>query len=247
MLDKASPIPLYYQLQSAIRQQILSGEFPPGDRLPTLQEMAHQFDVSLTVVRQAVRRLELEGNVRVQQGRGIFASQPSQRYALDLLSPQFYETAAQMGLQLSLTCPVREMIGAAPEISEKLKIGPNSPVIHMIKIRLANQIPTMIAEAYFPHHACPTLVNPDLTSEQINSLLEEEIYHRISRSETWASATIASPEIADRLEISPGEPLIEFEGLSIGPDEKPIQYYLAKVVPYRLRMGVEIKELELHV
>ena len=247
MLDKASPIPLYYQLQSFIRQQILSGRFSPGERLPTLQEWAQQFDVSLTVVRQAMRRLEQEGNVRVQQGRGIFVSQPSQRYALDLLSPQFYETAAQMGLRLSLTCPIREMIGAAPEISEKLKIGPNSPVIHMLKIRLANQVPTMIAEAYFPYDACPALVNPESSAEEINSLLEEEIYHRISHSETWASASIATPEIASHLEISPGEPLIEFEGLSIGPDEKPIQYYLAMVVPYRLRMGVEIKELELHV
>lgn len=247
MLDKASPIPLYYQLQSVIRQQILSGKVSPGERLPTLQEMAQQFDVSLTVVRQAVRRLEQEGNVRVQQGRGIFASQPSQRYALDLLSPQFYETAAQMGLRLSLVCPVREAIQATPEISEKLKIGPDSPVIHMLKIRLANRIPTMIAEAYFPYNACPALVDPVLTPEEINSLLEEEIYHHITHSETWASATTASLEIASHLEISPGDPLLEFEGLSIGPDDNPIQYYLAKVVSYRLRMGIEIKKLELHI
>ena len=61
-----------------IRQAIMSGQYRPGDRLPTEREMAQQFGVSRVTVRDALRALEANGLVRVKVGGqgGPYVSAP---------------------------------------------------------------------------------------------------------------------------------------------------------------------------
>jgi len=245
MLDKASPIPLYYQLQNSIRDYIHSEGITPGDRLPSLNELANNYDVSLAVVRQAVQGLVQEGVVEAHQGRGLFVGSPKHKYSLDLLSPQFFEYAEQMGIELSIVAPVREVLPASEALAKRMEIPVGDPVIHALKIRYANAIPLELADAYFPYSICPDLVLPDLTSKQLSNLLEEKIYHKITKSNTWASAKAADEEEARLLKIEVGDPLLVFEGLSRNAEGKPVQSYIASVVSSRLRMGVNIEQLEL--
>jgi len=58
------------QLEGAIR----SGDFGPGERLPSERELVETFGVSRVSVREAIRSLEALGLVRVYQGRGAFVS-----------------------------------------------------------------------------------------------------------------------------------------------------------------------------
>lgn len=55
-----------------MKQKIQNGEWAPGDRLPTLQQLAAGFSVSVTTVREALRILESQGNVSIEHGRGMY-------------------------------------------------------------------------------------------------------------------------------------------------------------------------------
>jgi len=57
MLDKNSPIPLYYQLKTVIDDRIDSGEWPPDTQVPSERELCEQFDISRITVRQALAEL----------------------------------------------------------------------------------------------------------------------------------------------------------------------------------------------
>src|SRR5262245_4541730 len=59
-----------------IRSVIVEGELAPGDRLPTEAELVKQLQVSRTVLREAIGRLEMLGLVSVQGSRGMFISEP---------------------------------------------------------------------------------------------------------------------------------------------------------------------------
>lgn len=61
---------LYKVVATQIKERIISGELETGDRLPPEQGLAEQFEVSRTVIREAIKSLEREGLVEVQQGRG---------------------------------------------------------------------------------------------------------------------------------------------------------------------------------
>jgi GntR family transcriptional regulator, transcriptional repressor for pyruvate dehydrogenase complex len=65
------------QLTRALRTRIDAGELKPGDKLPSEQELAEQFGVSRTVVREAISSLRASGFVATQQGVGAFVLQRS--------------------------------------------------------------------------------------------------------------------------------------------------------------------------
>mgnify|MGYP001615492569 CR=1 FL=1 len=67
-------IPRYIQLADLFRQRIARGVWPPGHKLPSLEELVKEFDVARVTMRQAVDRLAREGLVSPQQGRGTMVT-----------------------------------------------------------------------------------------------------------------------------------------------------------------------------
>lgn len=61
--DRVRVLPAYKVVSGAIEQRIVSGELAPGTQLPTEQELAEQFGVNRSTVREAIRQLEQEGLV----------------------------------------------------------------------------------------------------------------------------------------------------------------------------------------
>lgn len=71
-LDAGSGVPVYLQLFSQIRRYTSAGRLRPGDRLPTVRELAAQLGVNFNTVARAYRLLDRAGVVSAQQGRGTF-------------------------------------------------------------------------------------------------------------------------------------------------------------------------------
>ena len=63
---------LYEQIVEQIEQSIVKGALKPGDQLPAERELALQFGVSRTAVREAVKALREKGLVEAYSGRGTF-------------------------------------------------------------------------------------------------------------------------------------------------------------------------------
>jgi len=66
--------PKWQQIADHIRSQIESGELGPGDRLPSTAQLRNQYNVSATVVRQAVLVLQTQGIVQGVHGLGVFVA-----------------------------------------------------------------------------------------------------------------------------------------------------------------------------
>ena len=69
-IDKESVIPYYVQLRDALEEQIRNGNWEPGDRLPGENELCQMFNVSRTVVRQALKDMSYAGLIHREKGRG---------------------------------------------------------------------------------------------------------------------------------------------------------------------------------
>jgi DNA-binding FadR family transcriptional regulator len=76
---------LYRGIVEQISNLILLGEVRPGDQLPTESEMARQFGVSRTVVREAVKALAARGLIHAIPGKGTFVAQPAWQEIVDEL------------------------------------------------------------------------------------------------------------------------------------------------------------------
>ncbi len=80
---------LYEHIVRQIEESITRGALKPGDQLPAERELAQQFGVSRTAVREAVRVLNEKGLVEAYSGRGTFVTNGTSqviRQSLDLMS-----------------------------------------------------------------------------------------------------------------------------------------------------------------
>ncbi|MCH9736310.1 MAG: GntR family transcriptional regulator [Actinomycetia bacterium] len=70
-IDRESDVPPFEQIMGVLRHAITSGQFAPGERLPTETRLADHFRVARTTVRRAVRELRSEGLLVPASGRGV--------------------------------------------------------------------------------------------------------------------------------------------------------------------------------
>lgn len=64
--------PAHQRITDDLRARIRSGEYRPGDQLPSQRELAQAWHCSLQPVRAALLRLEIEGLIESRQGVGAF-------------------------------------------------------------------------------------------------------------------------------------------------------------------------------
>ena len=76
-VDRNSPIPIYHQLKVLIQEQIESGVWKPGERIPTEQELCQSYNISRSPVRQALNELAYEGLLIRRPGLGTFVDEPA--------------------------------------------------------------------------------------------------------------------------------------------------------------------------
>src|SRR2546423_920656 len=73
-VDRGAEVPLGTQLAWRLRQLVDGGSLRPGDRLPSVRELAIEAGVNVNTARSVYGRLENEGLVSSEQGRGTFVT-----------------------------------------------------------------------------------------------------------------------------------------------------------------------------
>ena len=75
-INKAVPLPKYYQIGESIKENITDGKYKVGEKLPTCRALSEYFDTTLVTVSNAVKLLESEGYIYKVQGKGMFVMEP---------------------------------------------------------------------------------------------------------------------------------------------------------------------------
>ncbi|MDD7970992.1 FadR/GntR family transcriptional regulator [Roseinatronobacter alkalisoli] len=76
-------------VQEALRRQIQDGQYEPGARLPSEAQLTQDFDVSRTVIREAIAALRADGLVEARQGAGVFVQVPAETTGLPFQNLDF--------------------------------------------------------------------------------------------------------------------------------------------------------------
>ena len=96
-LDYRDARPIYSQIIDGLRDQIKAGILQPGDKLPSVRELATQLTINPNTIQRAYRELEAQGWVASVQGKGCFVCQvpvtPTQK---DTLLDTFDRTVAEL-------------------------------------------------------------------------------------------------------------------------------------------------------
>jgi GntR family transcriptional regulator len=211
-LDKMSYVPLYRQLIEDIIQKIESGEIKPGDRLQSEREMAESLRVSRITARQALDTLEQLGLVYREQGRGTFAAEPRLHHVEGFSS--FSEYVLKRGRRPSSRIIKQELMDPDESLQNTLKLEPGEQVLHLVRLRLADNTPLALQSAYLPHRICLGLENAKLASRSLFDTLREKYMVYPTWTEPEICAAAASDIEAELLELEPGAPVLVVNALT---------------------------------
>jgi GntR family transcriptional regulator len=239
-IDFSSPIPYYLQLIQTLKKKILNGDLKTGDKLPGEFELCETYGVSRTVVRQALRELELEGLVSRKKGKGTFISGPKINESLVQKLTGFFEDMVSRGHIPHTKVLRHDVIPAKAKIADYLQLEP-SDLVHLIeRLRSVEDSPIVLVTTYIPHSLCPTLMNYDLDQDSLYSILEKEFKLEISHGTRSVEAVAATEREAQLLNIPIGSPLILLNSVSYLADGTPLEYYHAVHRGDRSRFVVEL-------
>jgi len=127
------------RLADRLRQRILDGQWEPGHRLPSEQELATEYGVSRPTVRSAVARLVDSGMLRVRHGAGTFVT--SHQHGIRAGLQELRSTSriiAEQGYSCDVAYRSRELRPATAEEAERFGGGEGLPVIAIERCFLAD-------------------------------------------------------------------------------------------------------------
>jgi GntR family transcriptional regulator len=145
-LDRSSFVPLYYQLQEVLKERIESGEWRPGDRLPSEPDLARRFAVSRVVVRQALAILEDDRQIVRVRGSGTFVARPKLDFRAGGLSRQLVLPRSE---ELSLQVLDKRVVTVEGGIQENLRLAAGESALRITTLMSLRRVPLAIGYSFF--------------------------------------------------------------------------------------------------
>jgi GntR family transcriptional regulator len=243
-IDKESPVPYYHQLKEFIRGQIESGNWKSDQKLPSETLFCERFNISRTVVRQAIKELQNEGYLSTVKGKGTFvASAKITSGFVDNLAG-FLEVFQKQGYRVTTRILKQEIIPANPSIADKLHLPVNTPVVYLSRLRELNREPSVYSDNYIPADLCPRLVNENMKDKSLYAYLEEMCGLEIYKGHRYIGVTLANEYEASLLGIAVGSPLIEVDSVTYQRNGRPLECFHSLHRGDRMRFEVNLLKYE---
>jgi GntR family transcriptional regulator len=119
MIDKNSPIPVYYQLKEMIKEKITKGTWQVGQCIASERELTEAYGVSRMTVRQALGELVQEGLLVREKGKGTFVCEPKVKQE-DMMS--FSDIIKKAGRSLITKVLDFEVINTPDELADTFEV-----------------------------------------------------------------------------------------------------------------------------
>ncbi|MDY0288512.1 MAG: GntR family transcriptional regulator [Sphaerochaeta sp.] len=220
MIVKRTGIPLYYQVEAAIRKKIESGVFGLGDKIPSEMELAKEFHVSRITIRKAVENLVQDGLLQKQQGIGTLVTKHLIKDAVNSLE-SFTEKMARQGRKVSSTLLEVCIQYPSEVIAESLNLGPGEQVLKISRIRNVDGLPLALFTTYVPAYL-------GIPSDEDFSGSLFEVYAKYGIEPYYSDrsfrAIVADPTVASILQIMEGRAALQMNYLTFDRQGRAIEY-----------------------
>ncbi len=218
-----SPLPRYFQLKEIMRERIRSGEWKPGELIPSERDLSEKYGISRMTARQAITELVNEGLFYREQGKGTFVSQRKITQQLIHLTG-FTEDIRARGQRPGTKVLSATMHPADEETAEKLRINAGTPIFRLQRLRLADDEPLAIELSQISFKGCEGLLEEDLEHNSLYRLLESKYGIALMEADQELEAGLTGSEEAQLLKISVASPVLFTRRITYSDRNQPIEY-----------------------
>lgn len=215
--------PLYQQIKSLLMRGLQSGEWKPGESIPSEIELAARFGVSQGTVRKAIDELATENLLVRRQGRGTFVAthaEDTTRYRFLRLAPD--DGDAEPLRRRLLEC---RRLRPPPDVEAALGLSSGDSTLRVRRLLLAGERPVVHDDIWLPASLFKGLTAERLSGYRgaMYAFFEAEFGVRMIRAEERIRSVGASREVAPLMGLELGAPLLLVERLSFTYGDRPVE------------------------
>ena len=216
--------PLYRQIKALILQALETGEWRPGQAIPSEQELAARFSVSQGTVRKAIDEMAADNLLVRKQGKGTYVAShndPRALFRFLRLVPVDGELSSPQSIPLDCW-----RAKAGQEASRMLAIEPGAPIIIVRRLLKFASKPVVIDEIYLPGEVFQGLTAETLQgwNGSLYSLFESRFGVRMIRAQERIRAVAADRGASEALKLPEGTPLLSVERVTYTYGDKPVEW-----------------------
>ncbi|WP_235857831.1 GntR family transcriptional regulator [Marimonas lutisalis] len=223
-----------------LRDEMANGTYPGGSHLPGEQRLAEQFGVSRVTVRRALEALDADGLIERRAGsgtvvRGDGATGEAVSVDFTTLIPQLVEMGQSTTARL-----LSFSYGPAPEaVARAMELDGSARVQTAVRVRLVEGRPFSHLTTYVPEEIAASYTEADLATTPLFRLLERSGV-RVAGAHQSVTATLASPDVAEALDISVSSPLLSLKRVVRDAQGRGVEYLSAlyRADLFRLEMAL---------
>jgi GntR family transcriptional regulator len=215
--------PLYQQIKALITQGLESGEWKPGEMIPSEVELAARYKVSQGTVRKAIDELAADNLLVRRQGKGTFVATHNE----DRVQFRFLRLLPEDGdlhphVSRLLEC---RRLRAPAEIARQLDLKPADPVVCIKRLLQFDGETTVFDEIWLPGAVFRGLSAERLADYKgpLYAMFETEFGTRMIRASEKIRAVGADPAVAELLGVAAGSPLLSVERVSYTYGDRPVE------------------------
>lgn len=218
--------PLYQQIKTLILRSLQSGEWRPGEAIPSEIDLAARFKVSQGTVRKAVDELAAENLLVRRQGKGTFVA----THAEEQVQYRFLRLAPDVPAQATQGSAHREFLDcrrlpAPSDVAAALHLGADESVVEVRRVLHFAGQPVVLDDIWLPAHLFKGLTAERLSQYRgpMYGLFETEFGVRMIRAEEKLRAVAADATVAALLHVEVGTPLLSVERLAFTYEDQPVE------------------------
>ena len=208
MLNTQSPIPLYRQLADLLTGQIRSGQYLPGDMIPSETGMAKEYGIGRPTVRQAMDVLVRKGLVERKRGSGTFVCQ--EKETVDLFS---LAGTSQAFLTRGIDIQVKTLAGIRLESTVQDPANPfkKTSAFFLSRLTIAEDQPVLIEDIWLHAGLFTGLDEVDLENRSLAQVVSEKYYLDPTAARQTFKVSNLSENRAGLLQLDPDDPVLAVE------------------------------------
>ena len=231
---------MYIQVTDLIKDQIYKKFWQLDEMIPSENELAVAYEVSVGTVKKALSVLVDEGILYRRQGKGTFVNRPDFkrsfirffRYGVDEDPKGRFPSSRVLN---------SDIITPAKRIRNILKLADNEKTITIKRIRYLKDLPLMLEDLYLPYKIFQGFDEIDISQELLYPIYDEKFKTPIIWADEYLWPTIADSNLAETLKIDPGDPVISIERIAYTYGDEPVEFRNSVGRGDKFRYHIEIR------
>jgi GntR family transcriptional regulator len=200
-IDRNSSEPVYTQLVNLLRAKIASGEFRPGEKLPSESQLRKKYDLSPMTVRRVINILVDQGVVSTSQGKGTYVK------PIDLQTSSFHLEELQKLFNKKDHAEIKllkvALVSADESIASKLAVRPGDDIIFISRLIVDESEPVILHKEFLIYDPTRPIVESEMEFTTLRGLLMGNGLSDFKKGELTIQPTLLSNEEAELLEVPP--------------------------------------------